>query len=56
MTDIQKCEMIARTVANEKVESAFVRDLLIQKLLKANDLVPTNQVIAFVENLIENAR
>lgn len=56
MTDIQKCEMIARVVVDEQIESAFVRDLLIQKLLKANDLVPTNQVITFVENLIENAR
>jgi hypothetical protein len=54
MTDIQKCEMIARVVANENIESGFVQSLLIQKFLKANDLVPTVQVITFVENLINN--
>jgi hypothetical protein len=54
MTDIQKCELIANTVANEKIESAFVRDLLIQKMLKANDLQATNEIISFIENLLEN--
>ena len=54
MTDIQKYELIANTVANEKIESAFVRDLLIQKMLKANDLQATNEIISFIENLLEN--
>ena len=54
MNDIQKCEKIASEVSAKNVPSAFVRDLLIQRLLRENDLMPTVQLIANIENLIEN--
>jgi len=54
MNDIQKCEKIASEVSAKNVPSAFVRDLLIQRLLRENDLTPTVQLVANIENLIEN--
>jgi hypothetical protein len=51
MSDTQKCEMIARAVANEAIESAFVRDLMIQKFMRANGMTVTADVVNFIDEM-----